>query len=55
MPIGTEVRLASGGSIMTVVDTDLPDRWHVMVAWTDAHGNQHERSFPVVCLDIVRR
>lgn len=48
MPIGTRVRLASGGPEMLVVDLD-PVRWRVLAAW-----NGGEAWFLVVCLDVIR-
>lgn len=48
MPIGTRVRLASGGPVMLVVDIH-PELMAVTVAWQ--YG---EAIFPIVCLDIVR-
>jgi hypothetical protein len=49
MPIGTRVRLASGGPDMLVVDLDSV-RWCALAAWDGG-----EAWFPVVCLDVIRR
>jgi uncharacterized protein YodC (DUF2158 family) len=49
MPLGTRVRLASGGPVMLVVDIH-PETMSVTCAW---HGG--EAVFPVVCLDVIRR
>lgn len=48
MPIGTKVRLASGGPEMLVVDL-RPATFEVLCAWADG-----EEWFKVVCLDVVR-
>lgn len=48
MPIGTKVRLASGGPEMIVVDL-RPGTLEVLCAWPDG-----EAWFKVVCLDVVR-
>lgn len=47
MPIGTRVRLASGGPL--VVANDLPNKECVTCAWPDG-----EADFRIVCLDVVR-
>ncbi|MEM7528856.1 MAG: hypothetical protein AAF416_14460 [Pseudomonadota bacterium] len=47
MPIGTRVRLASGGPVMLVVD--VKDAFTVTCAWPGGEGD-----FSVVCLDVVR-
>ncbi len=52
MPIGTRVRLASGGPIMIVVANDLPDREYVTCAWD---GGKQEADFRIVTLDVVRQ
>lgn len=49
MPIGTRVRLASGGPVMLVVDVH-PMTMEVTCAWPDG-----EHRFRIVCLDVVRR
>ncbi len=49
MPIGTRVRLASGGPVMLVVDLD-PVNFQVMCAWKGG-----EAWFRVVTLDVIRR
>lgn len=48
MPIGTKVRLASGGPLMLVVDNNR-DNFSVLAAWDGG-----EDWFQVVCLDVVR-
>lgn len=49
MPIGTRVRLASGGPEMLVVDIDLY-RLRVLCAWPEG-----ERWFLIVCVDVTRK
>jgi uncharacterized protein YodC (DUF2158 family) len=52
-PIGTRVRLASGGPDMLVVDMHPADA-AVTCAWLN--GRQvGEYRFPSLCLDIIRR
>lgn len=51
-PIGTRVRLASGGPEMLVVDID-PPRSRTKAAWQIDDGAR-EAWFPSICLDIVR-
>jgi uncharacterized protein YodC (DUF2158 family) len=53
MPIGTRVRLASGGPVMLIVE-NLPG-CRVTCAWTGQDGRPIEDDFLVVCLDIIRR
>lgn len=53
MPIGTKVRLASGGPEMLVVDLDRI-AWSVLCAWRSDDGTEGEAWFPVVCLDVIR-
>lgn len=50
MPIGTRVRLASGGPEMLIVDLD-GERMQVLCAW----GPRSEMWLPVVCVDVIRR
>lgn len=51
-PVGTKVRLASGGPEMIVVDID-PRAAKATCAWRS--GNRAEEyQFPTVCLDLVR-
>lgn len=40
MPVGTRVRLASGGPIMLVVANDGPDREYVTCAWENSDGSR---------------
>ncbi len=54
MPIGTRVRLASGGPVMVVVGWDETDREYVVCAWDGPDGPQEHR-FRIVTLDVVRR
>lgn len=49
MPIGTRVRLASGGPVMTVVDID-PETMRVFCDWRSGAA-----WFRIVCLDVVRK
>lgn len=48
MPIGTRVRLASGGPEMIVMDFH-PETWRVLCGWSGG-----EAWFLVVCLDVIR-
>ena len=52
-PIGTRVRLASGGPEMLVVEMHPADG-DVTCAWRNG-ARQDEHRFPSLCLDIVRR
>ena len=52
-PIGTKVRLASGGPEMLAVDID-PASARTRCAWLTESGAR-EAWFPSICLDIVRR
>ena len=52
-PIGTKVRLASGGPEMLVVDVDVAGA-KATCAWATGHS-VGEHTFPTVCLDLVRR
>jgi uncharacterized protein YodC (DUF2158 family) len=54
MPIGTRVRLASGGPIMLVVSNDGPHRDIVTCGWRADDGSAQEDDFVIVCLDVVR-
>ena len=51
-PIGTRVRLASGGPDMTVVDLD-DIKARVLCAWRDGEAVR-ESWFPSITLDIIR-
>jgi uncharacterized protein YodC (DUF2158 family) len=53
MPIGTRVRLASGGPVMLIIE-NLPG-CKVTCAWIGVNGVPVEGVFLVVCLDIIRR
>lgn len=50
MPIGTLVRLASGGPMMLVTEWD-DDREYV---WCEWDGCEKPERFRIVCLDVVR-
>lgn len=52
-PIGTKVRLASGGPEMLIVDTDAPQA-KAICAW-ESGQRVEEHTFPTVCLDLVRQ
>jgi uncharacterized protein YodC (DUF2158 family) len=52
LPIGTKVRLASGGPAMIVVDFGF-DEGDLVCAWK-RNGKIAEAKFRVVMLDIVR-
>jgi uncharacterized protein YodC (DUF2158 family) len=52
-PVGTQVELASGSPILTVVDVDV-NTSTVIVAWYDGDEVQ-EQEFPSVCLNIHRK
>jgi uncharacterized protein YodC (DUF2158 family) len=53
IPIGTRMRLASGGPIMITVE-NLPG-CKVTCAWLGSNGRAVEGDFPIVCLDVIRR
>jgi hypothetical protein len=52
-PIGTQVMLASGSPILTVVDFNR-DISTVTVSWKDG-DEVNEKDFPAVCLTLYRR
>jgi len=55
MPIGTKVRLASGGPEMVVVDIDI-STMRVCCAWRSSiDASESDCWFPIVCLDVIRR
>jgi uncharacterized protein YodC (DUF2158 family) len=53
-PVGTQVELASGSPVLTVVDVDV-NTSSVTVAWKDEHGEVEEKIFPSVCLNLHRK
>lgn len=54
MPIGTRVRLASGGTVMLVTGTD-PLNGRVLCEWQNDDGSIGAAWLPIVVLDVVRR
>lgn len=50
MPIGTRVRLASGGPMMLVTEWD-DDREYVWCEWERC---EKPARFRIVCLDVIR-
>ena len=52
MPIGTRVRLASGGPLMVVVENLPPDDDGMAIVRCAWENGEHD--FPIVCLDVVR-
>jgi uncharacterized protein YodC (DUF2158 family) len=51
LPIGTKVRLASGGPEMLVLDMD--ENGQVLCAW--GRTEDEERWFPTVIVDVIRK
>jgi uncharacterized protein YodC (DUF2158 family) len=51
MPIGTRVRLASGGPVMLITDWD-GDREYVWCEWENC---SEPARFRIVCLDVIRQ
>ncbi|WP_041358095.1 YodC family protein [Nitrobacter hamburgensis] len=53
LPIGTSVRLGSGGPEMLIVDYDLA-KGSYLCEWKRSNGGIEQSNFPPIVLDIIR-